>query len=59
MTNGEKFKEVFGFNLEEKGCIMRTEDCEHFKCDSCGFNGWKDRTFNPYLQFKNEYDDGK
>ena len=58
MTNGEKFKEVFGFNIREPEyeCIGAEKDCKQrnqkffdeggiHPCVGCPYKNWVDREY--------------
>lgn len=64
MTNGEKFKEVFGFYPDRTVCLVPDEVCEEMQndtkviCPNCPFYGFMDREYKPCFRMK-IYDDGK
>jgi hypothetical protein len=44
MTNREKFKEVYGFELEGSPCVAPEKVCDHYgECGRCPFKGWWDK----------------
>ena len=61
MTNKEKFKEVFGFEVDpDLLCIASTETCESInkitqgiECKDCPFyKGWTDAEYKPCFELK-------
>lgn len=62
MTNREKFKETFGFNIDtdhlSSGCVAPWGVCETIRgCDECPFDEWWDREYKPCFQIKEGFDD--
>lgn len=67
MTNGEKFKEVFGFIPEPEfdcGCAPRKVCNEQKKvhnrntanmCFDCPFNDWWNKEYKPCFKMKGEF----
>lgn len=56
MTNGEKFKEVFGFRPREV-CIMPFLICkEQDSCEVCLFQNFWDKEYKHCFRIKEEYE---
>lgn len=46
MTNGEKFKEVFGFRFNANICAMPENiECPTENCDDCQYDKWLDQEY--------------
>ena len=46
MTNAEKFKEVFGFELDERTCIIPRKYCIiQDSCKDCTYDNWQDKEY--------------
>ena len=46
MTNAEKFKEIFGFKINDKICVMPEEiPCPAEDCEDCPYNKWLDQEY--------------
>ena len=46
MTNKEKFKEVFGMELNPEICLVPTMiKCPEGDCDHCKYNNWADEEY--------------
>ena len=65
MTNGEKFKEVFGFKPDSDTCPIPNAVCDEMRKDNpklmciiCPFSGWFKKEYKPCFRMK-IYDDGK
>ena len=59
MTNLEKFKDVFGFELDvENGgsCPVLPEVCENlpFDCPECPFSGWWDKEYKECFKLRDD-----
>ena len=51
MTNREKFKEVYGFELEGSPCVAPEKVCDHYgECGRCPFKGWWDKEYLPEVK---------
>lgn len=66
MTNGEKFKEIFGFTPDHECCIMPDKVCVYIhttekisKCDDCPFHTYFGKEYRPCFSMIAELDDGK
>lgn len=58
MTNREKFKEVYGFELEGSPCVAPEKVCDHYgECGRCPFKGWWDKEYLPCFRMKEDIDD--
>lgn len=65
MTNGAKFKEVFGFEPNRTVCLVPDAVCQQMQkdnpkliCINCPFGGWFYKEYKPCFRMK-IYDDGK
>lgn len=59
MTNGEKFKEVFGFTQDKKVCVAPLTVCEIFyaQCGKgCPFDDWWNKEYKPCFRMKEEFE---
>ena len=55
MTNREKFKEIYGFELEGSPCVAPEKVCDHYgECGRCPFKGWWDKEYLPCFRMKEE-----
>ena len=58
MTNEEKFKEVFGFYPDYRGCLIPAKVChEQGDCDECVFEKWWDKEYKECFVIKEKYDE--
>ena len=57
MTNREKFKEVYGFELEGSPCAAPQSICNEQTCERCPFWGWWDKEYLPCFRMKEDIDD--
>ena len=58
MTNGEKFKEIFGFTPNSKECVAPEAVCilnvQH--CNGCPFTNFWDREYKECFELSEEFD---
>ena len=58
MTNREKFKEVYGFELEGSPCVAPEKICDHYgECGRCPFQGWWEKEYLPCFRMKEDLSD--
>lgn len=52
MTNGERFRQVFGFFPNEyTDCPLPLEMCEGKMCHKCAFQKWWEKEFKPCFEY--------
>lgn len=63
MTNGEKFKEVFGFTPDNDACILPEKVCATVapttSCGGCVFQHFFEKDYRPCFVIREDLDDGK
>lgn len=52
MTNREKFKEVYGFELEGSPCAAPQSICNEQTCERCPFWGWWDKAYKSCFRYE-------
>lgn len=52
MTNREKFKEVYGFELDGSPCAAPQSICNEQTCESCSFWGWWDKEYKACFRYE-------
>ena len=68
ITNGEKFKEVFGFKPNMNLCVAPNKICKNTvsralssgiddPCTICAFNNWFDREYKACFRLSEEWED--
>ena len=61
MTNREKFKEIFGFMIDDKceeGVCPEGFDCEDLTCDNCPFGSdWWNKEYKSCFKLKEGFND--
>lgn len=57
MTNGEKFKEIFGFS--PANCVAPAKVCEemNMKCRECVFDTFWDKEYKSCFRIKEDYEE--
>ena len=59
MTNGEKFKEVFGFKPDERVCVAPQTVCEMFyaQCSKdCPFHDWWNKEYKACFRIREDFE---
>lgn len=54
MTNREKFKEVYGFELDGNPCVAPQSICNEQTCERCPFRGWWDKEYKACFRYEEE-----
>lgn len=54
MTNREKFKEVYGFELDGNPCAAPQSICNEQTCERCPFWGWWDKEYKACFRYEEE-----
>ena len=54
MTNREKFKEVYGFELDGNPCVAPQSICNEQTCERCPFWGWWDKEYKACFRYEEE-----
>ena len=52
MTNREKFKEVYGFELDGNPCAAPQSICNEQTCERCPFWGWWDKEYKSCFKYE-------
>jgi hypothetical protein len=52
MTNREKFKEVYGFELDGNPCAAPQSICNEQTCERCPFWGWWDKEYKSCFRYE-------
>ena len=52
MTNREKFKEVYGFELDGNPCAAPQSICNEQTCERCPFWGWWDKEYKACFRYE-------
>lgn len=52
MTNREKFKEVYGFELDGNPCAAPQSICNEQICERCPFWGWWDKEYKSCFKYE-------
>ena len=52
MTNREKFKEVYGFELDGNPCAAPQSICNKQTCERCPFWGWWDKEYKSCFEYE-------
>ena len=52
MTNRDKFKEVYGFELDGSPCAAPQSICNEQTCERCPFRGWWDKEYKDCFRYE-------